>query len=35
MGAWIEIIPLGYKIVDKKYVAPYMGAWIEIQRWLL
>jgi len=29
MGAWIEITNLGTN-VNRKVVAPYMGAWIEI-----
>jgi len=29
MGAWIEILN-DLKMSEKIYVAPYMGAWIEI-----
>ena len=31
MGAWIEIEE-GFGNVANKEVAPYMGAWIEIQK---
>ena len=33
MGAWIEIGETG-EVADHVKVAPYMGAWIEIQRLL-